>query len=128
MIHVKRFAITLFAVLMFFGAAAVIDASAQKGSVVYRPVIVRHYVYDPFWYDRYWFNAHWADPYLMERRERYYRERAVRDARRKLQKDAAKFRSDGVITPKEQQKLAKRQEKYEKAVDKLRKYRRDRNY
>lgn len=123
---------TIFAVMAVLMTTMVIVGSAQVRNVrkVQRPVIVRPIIVrDPFWYHRhhwgFWGDPYWHDPYLRERREQYYREKAVRDARRKISKDRAKFQADGYISPKEQEKMAKNQRKYGRAVERLNKY--DRN-
>ena len=120
--------IRTFKAVFLFGIMAV-DASAQNRRVirVYRPVFVHHHWgYDPFWnagfYDPYLY-----DPYLREQRDKYYKEKAVRDANKKLAKDQAKYRADGVITAKEQEKLMKQRHDYEKAVAKLNKFNRERS-
>lgn len=98
----------------------VVSTSAQTRKRIHRPIIIRQYVYDPFWYSRYWgYDPYFADPYLRERREKYYKEKAVRDANRKLRRDREKYAADGVLTAKEQKKLIERRKKYNKAVRKL---------
>jgi len=62
---------------------------------------------------------------LSVQREKYYKEKAVRDASRKLAKDTAKYQADGVLTAKEQEKLMKKRRDYEKAMAKLNKFNRD---
>jgi hypothetical protein len=116
-----------------------ISAAAQMRRVVVntssQPIVIRqvyyHRYYDPFWRGTLWdpygyYNPYYYDPYLRERQERYYREKAVRDARRRIAKHREKYRSDGYLTPKEREKLAKDQRKYEQAVAKLNSY--NRNY
>ena len=126
MSYIKRLGIISAVFIFLFGIAAM-NAAAQTRRVVrvYRPVYVhRHWGYDPFWnwnYDPYMY-----DPYLSMQREKYYKEKAVRDAGRKLEKDRAKYQSDGVLTAKEQEKLMKKRRDYEKAVAKLNKFNRDR--
>ena len=127
--YFKRIGIFFSAIVLLLGIM-VISGSAQTRNgrrVVYkRPIIVRTYVRDPFWYSRAWYDPfydpYFYDPYLRERRERYYKEKAVRDASRKLKKDQEKYYADGYLTAKERKKLAERQEKYSKAVQKLRKF------
>jgi hypothetical protein len=65
------------------------------------------------------------DPYLRAQRDKYYKEKAVRDASRKLAKDSAKYQADGVLTAKEQEKLMKKRHDYEKAVANLNKFNRE---
>lgn len=95
----------------------------------YYPVVTRRVYYgyrDPFWYDRYWgwgspfgYDPYFYDPYLRAQRDKYYREKAVRDSRKKLNKNREKYYADGYLTPKEREKLAKNQRSYAKAVRKL---------
>jgi hypothetical protein len=107
--------------------------SVQSGTV-YRPVAVRRVYwrnpfyprfYDPF-YDPYFY-----DPYLRERRERYYREQSLRSKERELRKHREKYGRDGVITAKEQRELDDDIRDVQKARAKLAEHRRDyygRNY
>ena len=109
-----------FSVLFILLGIMVINTSAQTRKHVRRPIIIRQYIYDPFWSSRYWgYDPYFADPYLRDRRERYYKEKAVKDARRKLRQDREKYNADGILTAKERKKLDKRVEKYNKAVRKL---------
>jgi hypothetical protein len=134
----KRIALSGLAVTFLTGMI-VVAASAQTRVRVARlttsqPVIVRrvysHRYYDPFWrgtlWDPFYYDPYYYDPYLRAQRDKYYHEKAVRDARRNLAKDREKYGSDGYITPKEQEKLAKAQRKYSKAVSSLNKF--NRNY
>jgi hypothetical protein len=115
--------ISLMAALFVMGALNA-QAQARRVVVVHRPVVWhtgfwgRGY-YDPF-YDPYYY-----DPYLQARREKYYLQQDVKDKRKDLAKHQEKYRNDGYLSPKEQEKLAKDQEKYAKAVAKLNKYNRD---
>ena len=107
--------ISLMAALFVMGA---INTQAQtrvrRVVVVHRPIFFHHYgFYDPF-YDPYYY-----DPYLQAQREKYYLQEDVKDKRKDLAKHQEKYRSDGVLTAKEQEKLVKDQEKYNKAVRKL---------
>jgi hypothetical protein len=107
--------------------------SVQSGTV-HRPVAVRRVYwrnpfyprfYDPF-YDPYFY-----DPYLRERRERYYREQSLRGKERELRKHREKYGRDGVITAKEQRELDDDIRDVQKARAKLAEHRRDyygRNY
>ena len=121
----------LISALFLFLSGLVLDVSAQTRTVttVQRPVIVRHWSpyrswYGNRWYDP-WYDPYFYDPYLMEQRERYYKEKAVKDTSRKLNKDKEKFGSDGVITAKEQKKLEDRIKDHNKAVQKLDRYNND---
>ena len=115
------------AVFVFILGIMAMNASAQTRRVirVYRPIHVHHYWgYDPFWRSS-WYDPYMYDPYLSVQREKYYKEKAVRDASRKLAKDTAKYQADGVLTAKEQEKLMKKRRDYEKAVAKLNKFNRE---
>ncbi len=131
--YTKRI-ITIISSLFILLGGLVISAEAQTGSRrVQRPIIVRHYwVRRPNfsrwgWYDR-WYDPYFYDPYLRERRERYYLEKDVREERKDLREDREKYMRDGVITDKEREKLAKQEAKLQKAINKLNKFRRDRDY
>ncbi|HEV7700384.1 MAG TPA: hypothetical protein VGO43_09165 [Pyrinomonadaceae bacterium] len=119
---------------MFMLGVAEITASAQRrGYRVSRPVIIRSHWgwnngfwgrgwgYDPF-YDPYFY-----DPYLREQRDRYYKQKDVSDARKKVAKNREKYLKDGYIDPKEQEKLMDDQRKYAEKVAKLDKFNRDHN-
>src|SRR5262249_4562286 len=125
-----------FATAFLFGIVAATDVSAQRRVVVRpspRPVAVRRIYYRPY-YDLFWHGTLWDpyygwgyepyffDPYLRAQRDKYYKEKAVRDARRGLAKSKEKYAADGYLTPKEREKLAKKQQKYAKAVRSLAKF------
>lgn len=118
--YLTRFALIISSLVVLFGAAAVTNADAQR-RIYRRPVIIRHY--DPFWrgtlWDPFWDRSYMNDPYYWDMREQYYNKKAASDAQRKLRKDREKYGADGYIDPKEAEKLAKDQQKYNKAVDKL---------
>ena len=123
----KRLGIITAVFVFIFGIMAM-NASAQTRRVVrvYRPIHVHHYWgYDPFWGSS-WNDPYMYDPYLRIQREKYYKEKAVRDASRKLAKDSAKYQADGVLTAKEQEKLMKKRRDYQKAVAKLNEFNRER--
>ncbi len=121
--YLTKFALIISALVVFYGAAAVTTANAQR--VYRRPVIIRHY--DPFWrgtlWDPYWGwdRGFYRDPYYWQQRELYYDRKAVSDSQRKLAKDREKYYADGYLDSKEAEKLAKDQEKYNKAVRELNK-------
>jgi hypothetical protein len=122
--YLTKVALIISSLIVFFGAAAVTSADAQR-RIYRRPVIIRHY--DPFWrgtlWDPYWGwdRGLYRDPYYWQQREEYYDRKAVSDSQKKLSKDRVKFGEDGYIDPKEAQKLAKDREKYDKAVRELNK-------
>ena len=117
--YLKKFGLFISAIILV-GSAMVSSAEAQRG--FHRPIVVRSHVYwgDPFWHYGYWGDPYWADPYYLEQRQKYYDRQSVKDADKKLKKDSEKYNSDGYLSPKEQEKLAKDREKYDKAVVKLR--------
>jgi hypothetical protein len=125
--NLKR-SIALISLVAAIFAAGVVTVDAQyrgrRVIVVHRPVWHRGFYrpygfYDPF-YDPYFY-----DPYLRAQREKYYLQQEVKDKRKDLAKHQEKYRSDGYISPKEQEKLMKDRQKYAKAVAKLNKYNRD---
>ena len=133
----KKLAIVFSVILLFLtGLALTSEAQTKRGGrrVVYvRPVVVGSYWNNP-WYDRGWYGGgfydpfydpYCYDPYLRAQRERWYKEKDVKDAANRLRKDAEKYRKDGVITAKEQEKLQKRRLDYAKKVEKLNKFNRD---
>lgn len=121
--YLTRFALIISSLIVFFGAAAVTSADAQR-RIYRRPVIIRHY--DPFWrgtlWDPWWPYGYSTDPYYWRMREEYYDRKAVKDAAKKLRKDREKFMKDGFIDAKEAEKLAKDREKYNKRVRELNDY------
>ncbi|HEY0048898.1 MAG TPA: hypothetical protein VGB68_06420 [Pyrinomonadaceae bacterium] len=107
--HSKKLLTLIFATVLFTGLA-VADASAQRrgGRFIRRPVIVRQYYvqrYNPYWYWNSWDSPYFYDPYLSERRQRYYLERELRGNREELRKHLEKYNADGVITAKERKEL-----------------------
>ena len=132
---VKRFVLFGFIVSLLI-AAATITGLAQRRVVVTtspRPIAVRRvyyahpYYYDPFWRGTLWdpyynYDPYFYDPYLRAQRDKYYKEKAVRDARRKLAKHREEYASDRYLTEKERNKLAKDQRRYSKAVANLNKF------
>ena len=126
--YIKRLGLISFALFLLLSGMVVSAEAQNRGRVVRRPIIVRHYGWrNPFWYSRGWMwnDPYYYDPYLREQRDRYYKEKAVKDASKKLDKDQAKYASDGVVTAKEREKLDKRQRDYSKAMDKLNKFNED---
>lgn len=127
--YIKRIGI-LFSAIILLMTAMVINSDAQRRarfvSSGSRPIIVRSFGFGhPFWYSRYYdpfYDPYFYDPYLRAQREKYYREEAVRDARKKVNKDQQKYASDGYLTPEEREKMAKNQRKYREAVQKLNDY------
>jgi hypothetical protein len=124
--YTRKAWVLLFAIFLIL-SSLVVTVSAQNRRSVRRPVIIRHYGWHDPWFSRNWWwnDPYWSDPYLREQREAYYKNKAVKDANKKLNKDKEKFRADGVITAKEQEKLDKRARDYSKAVEKLDKFNRD---
>lgn len=131
----KRILFLVFAIFLLAGTL-VTSASAQtrrvrvvstySQPVVARRIYYRRY-YDPFWRGTLWgspfgYDPYDYDPYLRLQRDKYYREKAVRDAKRNIAKNREKYASDGYLTPKEREKMAKDQRKYAKAVASLNKF------
>jgi hypothetical protein len=127
--YIKKFGLIAAAAVIFTGAAAMNTSAQRRGYG--RPIIVRSYgFHGPFWGRGIWGSPfygdpYWNDPYYWEMRERYYKEKDVRDAARNLEKDRAKYGKDGVIDAKEQEKLQKARRKYNEKVASLQKYRRE---
>src|SRR5262245_32814564 len=127
---VKHFVFPGFIIALLI-ASSYITGSAQRRVVVTtgpRPVVVRRVYYnrfyDPFWRGTLWdpyytYDPYFYDPYLRAQRDKYYKEKAVRDARRKLAKHREEYGYDGYLTEKEKKKIAKDQRKYSKAVTNL---------
>jgi len=134
-IALSGLAVTLFTGMMVFSASAqtrvVRMRTTTSQPVTVRRVYYRRY-YDPFWRGTlwdpygYWNDPYYYDPYLRAQRDKYYKEKAVRDARRDLAKSREKYGSDGYLTPKEREKLAKKARKYNEKVASLNKF--NRNY
>jgi hypothetical protein len=110
------------------GAAAMTASSQTRVYRVYRPVVRSHWGwYDPFWRSNYYdpfYDPYYYDPAYREYRDRYYLQKDVNDARKKISKDREKYMKDGYIDPKEQEKLLKNEQKYRERVAKLNEYER----
>lgn len=126
--YLKRISAIISLMVVVFAAGAISSQAQVRGGrrivIVNRPVWHSGFYghrgfYDPF-YDPYFY-----DPYLQAQREKYYLREDVKDKRKDLAKHQEKYREDGYLSPKEQEKLAKDREKYEKAQAKLNKYNRD---
>jgi hypothetical protein len=105
------------------------EVQAQRVVRVYRP-IVRPYYHswgwrDPFWRSSWLYDPYMYDPYLREQRDRYYLQKDVKDAQKKIAKDREKYMKDGVIDAKEQEKLLSAERKYNERLAKLEKFNRD---
>jgi hypothetical protein len=129
--YTKRLGIIISALILLMGVMVVSGSAQTRRSVrrvyYYRPFISHHYWgYDPYW-SSWGYDPYFYDPYLREQRDRYYKEKSVRDARKKLEKDRTKYQADGVITAKEAERLMKRRQDYEKAVAKLAKFNQERS-
>ena len=108
--YLKRLGLILSAIILSVSAFA-ISSSAQTRHVVVRPIVVHR----PFFYSRFYdpfYDPFYYDPYLSYRREKYYKEKDVRDAEKKAAKQSAKYGANS-------EKAIKAQEKYSKAVRKL---------
>jgi hypothetical protein len=132
----KKLAIVFSVIFLFLGGLVVTSEAQTRGGrrVIYRrPVVVGSYWGSP-WYGRSWYGGgfydpfydpYLNDPYLRAQRDRWYKEKDVKDAAKKLREDSEKYRKDGVLTAKEQEKLMKRRQDYAKKVEKLNKFNRD---
>jgi hypothetical protein len=112
--YLKRFGLFLSAIILFVSVFAM-SSSAQTRTVYYRPVIVQRPLFRPFFYSRLYdpfYDPFYYDPYLSYQRDKYYHEKAVRDAQRKAAKNAEKYGANS-------EKTIKAREKYAKAVRKL---------
>ena len=118
--YVKKLGLFISAIILFLSAMA-INTDAQRRFGFHRPIIVRSHAFlgSPVWGWGWGYDPYWNDPYYWEQRQRYYDQQSVNDAGKKLRKDQQKYNADGYLTPKEQEKLAKDQEKYDKAVNRL---------
>ena len=126
--HSRKLLTLIFAIVLFAGLA-VADASAQRRGggrfVQRRPVVVRQYYvrrYNPYWYWNSWDSPYFYDPYLSERRQRYYLENELRGNREELRKHLEKYNADGVITAKEREELEDDYRDVERATRKLREF------
>jgi hypothetical protein len=131
----KRIALTGLAAMFLIGTTQfTANGQIRRGvritttsqPVVTRQIYYRRY-YDPFWRGTLWdpyyyYDPYFYDPYLRAQRDKYYREKAVRDAKRNLAKHREKYGYDGYLTDKERKKLAKDQRRYSKAVAGLNKF------
>jgi len=114
--YLKRFGLFLSAMILFVSAFAT-SSSAQTRRVIVRPVVVHR----PFFYSRFYdpfYNPYYFDPYFSYQREKYYKEKDVRDAQKNVDKQTAKYGANS-------EKAIKAQEKYAKAVQKLNEFNRN---
>lgn len=136
----KRIALSGLAVTFLTGMLVFSAPAQTRVTRVHRtssqPTVVRRVYYypryrryvDPFWRGTLWdpyyysYDPYFYDPYLRTQRDKYYKEKAVRDARRDLAKSREKYGSDGYLTPKEREKLAKKQRKLNDKVASLNKF------
>jgi hypothetical protein len=126
--YTKRILTFLFAIAILLGIGTVAASAQTRG---HRPAVRYYYVQSPFWGFNRWgyydpfYDPYYYNPYLNERRTRYYKEKDVRDKREDLAEDREKYNADGYLTDKERKKLAKAQRKYNEAVADLDEYNRD---
>lgn len=121
----KRLGVLIFSLLLTGGVIALgtPDVSAQRTvrRVVYRPIIVRRpYIYRG-WYDPF-YDPYFYDPYLRERRDRYYAEQRVARERRDMAEHREKYSADGYIDEKERKQMISDREQLAKAQRDLRRY------
>ncbi len=106
--YVKPVFITFLAILLFGGALVLETQAQRRGNVVVRrPVIVRPIVRRPFWGWRYrgFYDPYFHSPYHRYAEQKYYLERELKGNERELAEHQEKYRTDGVITAKEQREL-----------------------
>jgi len=129
--HVKQFLIVLSSALFLIATIFIAEASAQirrnvrVSSGYSYPIVTRRIYRRPFFYSRFYdpfYDPYDYDPYLRLQRDKYYREKAVRDARREIAIHREKYYADGVITEKERKQMIDDQYDYQKAVSKLRSF------
>jgi hypothetical protein len=132
----KRLALSAFIVALLITAGHITGSAQRRTTRVIttnpRPIAVRRvyyyrpYYYNSFWrgtlWDPYYYDPYFYDPYLRAQRDKYYKEKAVRDARRKLAKHREEYGYDGYLTEKERKKMEKDQRRYSKAVANLNKF------
>jgi hypothetical protein len=115
--YLKRFGLFLSAIILSFSAFAISSSAQTRTVYYYRPVFVHRpflysRLYDPFYDPLYY------DPYLSYQREKYYKEKDVRDAQKKLNENMEKYGANS-------EKTIKAQEKYAKAVRRLNEFNSD---
>ncbi|HYJ92669.1 MAG TPA: hypothetical protein VEV84_15270 [Pyrinomonadaceae bacterium] len=117
--YLKRFGLFIFAIILFVSAFVVTSQPVQaQRTVYYRPVVVSRPFVRPFFYSRFYdpfYDPYYYDPYLSYQQEKYYKEKDVRDARKKVAKETEKYGANS-------EKAIKAQEKYAKAVSSLNKF------
>lgn len=137
--YVKRFGIII-PIIALILSTLVISTSAQRRGVAIRggssrPIVARRVIVRrPFWghrgfwgrgfYDP-WYDPYFSNPYYRHLETKYYREQAVRNARKELRKHREKYEADGVITAKEREELYEDQRDLQKAVERLNRFNRD---
>lgn len=130
--NLKKKILTAAFVMLFLGAGAVYEASAQRRVVtVRRPVIVTTYgYYNPYYRTRYYYDPfydpYYYSPYLRAQEQRYYLEQRLAGNRRELNEHLRKYRADGVITAKERRELDDDYKDVRESMLQLRRY--SRNY
>ena len=123
--YLKRIT-AIISLIAFVFVLGVINTPAQHRGYGRVIIVQRPFFHRGFWGYPYGFYDPYAyDPYWQAQREKYYLQKDVKDKRKDLAKDREKYGSDGYLSPKEHEKLAKAQEKYAKAVAKLNKFNRD---
>jgi hypothetical protein len=131
--YLKPFGVIVSAIILLSSMVVIsaLDASAQTRRMIRvsggysSPIVTRRVFYRPFYYSRYYdpfYDPYFYDPYLRAQRDRYYRQEAVRDARKDLAEHTEKYNADGVLTDKERRKLADDQADLNKALRRLRAY------
>ena|ERR1041384_4692160 len=116
--YLKRSAIVLSLLMVFFGAMAVTTDAQRRYR---RPVIIVEH--NPFW-NHWGYNPYYYDPYYREREQRYYLENRVDGNQSELEKHRQKYYADGVLTDKERRELADDEKDYNNSVRQLNRFRR----
>ena len=125
--YLKRISAIISLMAVIFAAGTISSQAQVRGGrrvVIVRPAFHGGF-YRPYGFYNPFYEPYYYDPYLQAQREKYYLQKDVKDKRKDLAKHQEKYGEDGYVTPKEQEKLAKDREKYEKAQAKLNKYNRD---
>ena len=113
--YAKRIGLFISAIILFVSAFAISSSAQTRRIIVHRPVFVHRAFVRPFFHSGFYdpfYDPYYYDPYLSYQREKYYKEKDVSDARKKVAKQTEKYGANS-------EKAVKAQEKYAKAVRKL---------
>lgn len=137
--YIKRLGVILPAAALFLSTLVISTSAQVRGGVSVRrggsnrPAVRRVIIRRPFWRHRWgyrgwydpFYDPYFHNPYLRHLETKYYREKAVRDARKELRKHREKYEADGVLTAKEREELYENERDLRKAIDKLNRFNRD---